>query len=134
MEVSINEDTIISSESNLLPKATILVYGGEGSSIPHFHYKDKIIDACIMLHDNRYFTHGGHKGIISDGKTRKYLNKILEGICLNKKNINDDPNKPDIFGKMVWSGMVILYNYANGTSINSNPNDKPNYTSIKSYK
>ena len=131
---TIDEDTIIADNSDLISTAKILIYGGEGTSIPHFHYIDRNhkIDTCIMLDDNRYFSHGVHKGVISDSKTRKLLNKILEGKCINTQELED--NKPNVFGTMVWSAMVIYYNYFNGTNIDSDPTKKKNYSTIKPYK
>ena len=44
----------------------IWVYPNDNGKIPHFHVKsDGKPDACIMIMDNQYFTHGSHTGTLN---------------------------------------------------------------------
>ena len=129
----IDEDKIMSSKNTLSSSVSIYVYKGEGMFIPHFHFicKNPRIDCCIMLMDNRYFTHGPHSDIISDGKTRKNLEKWLNGRCEN----SDTPDLK-LNGMLTWSAMVKCWNYGNGTNYPYDESIKSNldYSHIKPYK
>lgn len=61
------------------------VWMKEGGTIPHFHVSDnnKNIDACIMINEARYFSHGYHSGKLNT-KQRKALNDFLS----SKNEIN----------------------------------------------
>ena len=126
----ISEDRMISN-MNEPDNAVISVYSGEGDAYPHFHYKTNKIDACIMIFENRYFSHGSHKGTIEDGKTRKKPDKWLLSTCVNK----DEPdNLLKVNGLPIWSAMVKYWNYCYNTKYDSDISNKPDYRTIEPYK
>lgn len=134
MDDELNEIAMLSNSGTklLTSSSKVMVYGSEGKNYPHFHFIAPGIDCCIMLHDTRYFTHGSHKGIITDGKTRKLLNKWLETVCVNdnrKALIN-------INGLLMWSALVKYWNYANNYNLKYDPEiklTKLDYSNIKPF-
>lgn len=125
---SILEDTFATNRVNTPMYATVIIYPKDGVNIPHFHVINKSIhfDACIQLFENKYFDHGPHASTISDGKTRKLLNKWLEMPC--------NSSKPLMKGYPIWSAMVRYWNLTRGTNYDWDIGDKPDYSHIYRYK
>lgn len=136
IDENLDEETMSSDNRTIFNpgKIKISVYGNEGDYIPHFHFNTDSIDSCIMLMEARYFSHNSHKGIISDGKTRKKLNDWLETHC-----VHDDSKTPgfNINGLLMWSAMVKYWNYANKANLPYDENIKLtslDYSNIAPYK
>lgn len=100
----------------------IWVYPNDNGKIPHFHVKrDGKPDACIMIMDNQYFTHGSHTGTLNK-KESGLLNDWLKQIVKNTGTsmwtvIRDDWNAND------ERGTEVPINIA-----------QPDYSYIKPYK
>lgn len=99
----------------------IWVYPNDNGKIPHFHVKrNGKPDACIMIMDNQYFTHGSHTGTLNkkeSGLLNDWLKQIVENIGTMWTVIRDDWNAND----------------ERGTSVPPNI-DQPDYSYIKPYK
>lgn len=99
----------------------IWVYPNDNGKIPHFHVKrNGKPDACIMIMDNQYFTHGSHTGTLNkkeSGLLNDWLKQIVENIGTMWTVIRDDWNAND----------------ERGTSVPPNI-AQPDYSYIKPYK
>lgn len=99
----------------------IWVYPNDNGKIPHFHVKrDGKPDACIMIMDNQYFTHGSHTGTLNkkeSGLLNDWLKQIVENAGTMWTVIRDDWNAND----------------ERGTSVPPNI-AQPDYSYIKPYK
>lgn len=59
-------------------KCTIEINMREGDNVPHFHLKSSNgFNGCIKIFEPEAFSHGKYKDEITDGKTKKELNKFL---------------------------------------------------------
>lgn len=107
-----------------LGECRIFVYDHEGP-IPHFHIEGKNgFKCCVMIHDNRYFSHGSKTDTLSN-KQCKLLDNWLSSKCIEKfaENMTN------------WELMNLLWKLQLNPMklVPVNP-VKPDYTTIKEYK
>lgn len=99
------------------------VWENDPGNIPHFHVHDidYNIDTCVMIIENRYFSHGSHIGTLNQ-KQRKALNEFLK-------------ESSELFELYTnYNTIIRIWNGNNsGKKIDKNLK-QPNYTTISEYK
>lgn len=80
-----NEQEIENKNNRFKPKSIgeckVEIYAGEGQ-IPHMHVfnNDKSFEACICIHSNHYFAHGGKYNSKFSSKQCKEFNEWMNGL------------------------------------------------------
>ena len=105
---------------------SVWIRSRDGGQIPHFHVVDsrtigKKFNSAIFITDNRYFTHGQAKDVLSE-KMRKKLMVFLR--------------QADEDGESNWEYLVKTWNKNNSSTKvpNETKRNMPDYTEIKPYK
>lgn len=110
----------------------VVIYTDDPGYIPHVHVIDLgtrgyDFDACVMLEDNRYFTHGKHTDVFNS-KQRKCFNDFMHEPCRLPQFRNNYELAVSMWNLNNSDSYVIPKTNREGETI------IPNYTTIKPYK
>lgn len=110
----------------------VVVYTDDPGYIPHVHIIDNAtrgqeFDACVMIEDNRYFSHGNHTDVFNS-KQRKSFDNFMHEPCRSPKYKNNYELAISMWNLNNSDAYVIPKTDNNGETI------IPNYTTIKPYK
>ena len=110
----------------------VVVYTDDPGYIPHVHIIDsatrgKEFDACVMIEDNRYFTHGKHNSEFNS-KLRKEFDDFMHQPCRIPQFKNNYEFAISMWNANNSNSTVIPKTDSNGETI------IPDYSLIKPYK
>lgn len=133
METEENKELLVEMAMiGTMPEYDVVVYTKDAGYIPHVHIIDSSerggkFDCCVMLEDNRYFTHGKHQDTLNSAG-RKMFNDFMHEPC-RLPQFKDN-----------YSFAVAMWNVNNSNSYVQVKEDEngntviPDYRTIKPYK
>lgn len=110
----------------------VVVYTDDPGYIPHVHVIDRAtrgqeFDACVMLEDNRYFSHGNHTDIFNS-KQRKTFDTFMHEPCRSPRYANNYELAVSMWNLNNSDTYIIPKTDSEGDTI------IPDYLTIKPYK